>query len=105
MKEILRTRRLLLREMTEQDIPDLEEILLDPEVTYAYPRPFTEEGVSAWLARQQQRYRQDGIGLWAVALRSTGDMVGQAGVAWQACEGQPAVEGGYALDRRSAPHR
>ena len=52
MKEILRTRRLLLREMTEQDIPDLEEILLDPEVTYAYPHTFTKEDVENWLARQ-----------------------------------------------------
>ena len=34
MKEILRTRRLLLREMTEGDIPDLEEMMLDPEVMY-----------------------------------------------------------------------
>ena len=100
MKEILRTRRLLLREMTEQDIPDLEEILLDPEVTYAYPRPFTEEGVRAWLARQQQRYRQDGFGLWAVVLRSTGEMVGQAGLTWQDCEGRPVLEVGYLLKKR-----
>ena len=100
MKEILRTRRLLLREMTEGDISDLEEILLDPEVTYAYPRPFTEEGVRAWLARQQQRYRQDGFGLWAVVLRSTGEMVGQAGITWQDCEGQPVLEVGYLLKKR-----
>ena len=45
MKEILRTRRLLLREMTEGDIPDLEEMLLDPEVMYAYPHTFTKRCV------------------------------------------------------------
>ena len=69
MKEILRTRRLLLREMTEGDIPDLEEMLLDPEVMYAYPHTFTKEDVENRLARQQQRYRQDGLacGRWCCA--------------------------------------
>lgn len=81
MKEILRTRRLLLREMTEGDIPDLEEMLLDPEVMYAYPHTFTKEDVENRLARQQQRYRQDGFGLWAVVLRSTGG--------WWARRGSP----------------
>ena len=100
MKEILRTRRLLLREMTEGDIPDLEEMLLDPEVMYAYPHTFTKEDVENRLARQQQRYRQDGFGLWAVVLRSTGEMVGQAGLTWQDCEGQPVLEVGYLLKKR-----
>lgn len=100
MKEILRTRRLLLREMTEGDISDLEEMLLDPEVMYAYPHTFTKEDVENRLARQQQRYRQDGFGLWAVVLRSTGEMVGQAGLTWQDCEGQPVLEVGYLLKKR-----
>ena len=100
MKEILRTRRLLLREMTEGDIPDLEEMLLDPEVMYAYPHTFTKEDVENRLARQQQRYRQDGFGLWAVVLRSIGEMVGQAGLTWQDCEGQPVLEVGYLLKKR-----
>ena len=43
MKEILRTRRLLLREMTEGDIPGLEEMLLDvykrQSTTCASPAP------------------------------------------------------------------
>ena len=53
-----------------------------------------------WLARQQQRYRQDGFGLWAVVLRSTGEMVGQAGLTWQDCEGRPVLEVGYLLKKR-----
>ena len=98
MKEILRTRRLLLREMTEGDIPDLEEILLDPEVTYAYPHTFTKEDVENWLARQQQRYRQDGFGLWAVVLRSTGEVVGQAGLS-RALRGPAGAGGGLPAEK------
>lgn len=100
MKEILRTRRLLLREMTEADLPDLRQILLDPQVMYAYPKPFTEERVQNWLRNQQRRYREDGHGLWAVVLRATGEMVGQAGLTWQDCEGRPVLEVGYLFKRR-----
>ena len=36
----------------------------------------------------------------AVVLRSTGEMVGQAGLTWQDCEGQPVLEVGYLLKKR-----
>ena len=99
-KEILRTGRLALREMTEDDLGDLREILQDPEVMYAYEHDFSEEDVRKWLSRQQDRYRKDGFGLWAVTLRATGEMVGQAGLTWQDCEGEPVLEVGYLLKRR-----
>lgn len=85
MQEILRTRRLLLREMTEGDLPDLKEVLQDPEVMTAYEHSFSDRDVAEWLARQRERYRRDGFGLWAVVLPSTGEMVGQAGITWQDC--------------------
>lgn len=99
-KEILRTGRLALREMTEDDLGDLREILQDPEVMYAYEHDFSEEDVRKWLSRQQDRYRKDGFGLWAVTLRATGEMVGQAGLTWQDCEGEPVLEVGYLLKKR-----
>ena len=77
---VLQTSRLLLREMTQQDLPDLEEMLLDPAVMYAYEHTFTQQEVREWLERQQQRYLRDGFGLWAVVYRRTGEMVGQAGL-------------------------
>ena len=100
MQEILRTRRLLLREMTEGDLPDLKEVLQDPEVMTAYEHSFSDRDVAEWLARQRERYRRDGFGLWAVVLRSTGEIVGQAGITWQDCEGQPVLEVGYLLKKR-----
>ena len=55
---ILQTERLYLRQMTEQDLPDLRDILQDVEVMTAYEHAFSEEEVRDWLARQQQRYRR-----------------------------------------------
>ena len=100
MREILNTGRLLLREMVAGDLQDLKEMLQDPEVVYAYEHTFTDQDVKEWLARQQGRYQKDGFGLWAVILAATGEMVGQAGLTWQECEGQPVLEVGYLLKKR-----
>lgn len=86
--------------MTQQDLPDLEEMLLDPAVMYAYEHTFTQQEVREWLERQQQRYLRDGFGLWAVVYRRTGEMVGQAGLTMQDCQGAAVPEVGYLLKRR-----
>ena len=97
---ILETERLILREMGQADFHDLAEILQDPKVMYAYEHDFSNSDVQQWLDRQIGRYRDYGFGLWAVVLRSTGEMVGQAGLTWQDCEGQPVLEVGYLLKKR-----
>lgn len=97
---ILETPRLLLREMTQQDLPDLAQMLLDPAVMYAYEHTFTPREVEEWLQRQQQRYAQYGFGLWAAVDRRTGEMIGQAGLTMQDCQEVLVPEVGYLLKRR-----
>ena len=97
---VFQTARLTLREMEREDFQDLAEMLLDPEVMYAYEHAFSEREVWEWLERQQTRYRRDGFGLWALELRETGEMVGQAGLTWQPCEGETVLEIGYLLKRK-----
>lgn len=75
----LETARLQLRELTQGDFVDLAQILLDRDVMTAYEHDFSAEEVQNWLDRQLRRYRQDGFGLWAVVLKSSGEMIGQAG--------------------------
>ena len=70
-RTIIETPRLLLREMTAADRPDLCMILQDKEVMYAYNGPFSDEEVNGWLERQTGRYREWGYGLWAVVLKQT----------------------------------
>ena len=76
---ILQTERLYLREMTEQDLPNLRDILQDEKAMAAYEHAFSEDEVTDWLQRQLHRYRQDGFGLWAMIRRDTDEMVGQCG--------------------------
>ena len=97
MKEILRTDRLLLRELTQGDLDDLRELLQDRRVMYAYDHDFSEADVRAWLERQQRRYATLGFGLWAAIELDSGAMVGEAGLTLQPCEGQGVLEVGYHL--------
>ena len=89
---ILETERLVLREMEQGDFADLAEILQDPEVMYAYEHDFTDADVQAWLDRQRHRYARNGFGLWAVILKETDQMVGQAGLTMQPYQGGEVLE-------------
>ena len=80
---LLETQRLRLRPLTDDDLPALCAILQDPVAMRAYEHAFSDEEAREWLARQQRRRARDGLGLMAVCLKDTGEMVGQCGVTWQ----------------------
>lgn len=99
-KMILETERLILREMIREDFQDLAGILRDPEVMYAYEYNFSERDVQAWLDRQIERYAQYGFGLWAVVLKATDEMIGQAGLTMQPYKDIEVLEIGYLLKEK-----
>ena len=101
---VLETERLILREMGQSDFGDLAGILQDPEVVYAYEHHFTDQDVQEWLDRQIKRYETDGFGLWALILKTTGEMVGQAGLTMQPCRGEEVLEIGYLLKKKYWHH-
>ena len=96
---ILETERLLLREMTQDDLPALQGILQDEETMYAYNGAFDEAETQAWLDRQLSRYAQFGFGLWAVVLKESGGMIGQCGLTMQLWRGDEVLEVGYLFNR------
>lgn len=96
---VLQTERLILREMGSADYADLAAMLKDPAVMYAYEHAFTDQEVWDWLNRQRARYARHGFGLWAAVRKSTGEMVGQAGLTMQPCEGEEVLEIGYLLKK------
>jgi len=96
---ILETPRLILREMTQEDYPALAAILQDGETMYAYEGALGGEETQAWLEKQLERYKKDGFGLWAVVLKESGEMIGQAGITWQVVDGRRLPEIGYLFNR------
>lgn len=75
-------------------------MLQNPHVMYAYEHTFSDRDVKIWLDRQTARYRRHGFGLWAACLKSTGEMVGQAGLAMQRVQEKEALEIGYLLKEK-----
>ena len=96
---ILETQRLILREMTQEDLPALRRILQDDETMVAYNGAFDEAETQAWLDRQLARYAQYGFGLWAVVLKQTGEMIGQCGLTMQPWRNDEVLEVGYLFNR------
>lgn len=96
---ILQTERLLLREMTKGDYTALAAILQDREAMFAYEHAFSDTETQAWLDRMLERYRTDGFGLWAVVLKSTGEMIGQCGLTRQRVQEREVLEIGYLFQR------
>ena len=98
-KGVLQTTRVRLREFIPQDADALALILSDPETMRYYPAPYDRAGVEQWIKRNRQRYRHDGVGLWAMELKKTQQIIGDCGVILQEVEGERLYEIGYHLRR------
>jgi ribosomal-protein-alanine N-acetyltransferase len=97
--EILETLRLTLREFTAQDADALALVLSDPETMRHYPAPYDRTGVEQWIERNRRRYRDDGVGLWAMELKKPQELIGDCGIILQQVDGEPLYEIGYHLRR------
>ena len=92
---VIETKRLILREMTDDDFDALYRVLADSDIMQHYPYTFDEARVRNWIARNRERYRIFGFGLWAVCLKETGEMIGDCGLTMQLIGGQIKPEIGY----------
>ena len=95
---VTETERLLIRRITRKDLDALLAIMEKPEVMYAWEHGFTKKDVRKWINRQLTRYRKDGFGYFAVILKESGALIGQAGLMRSTINGNEAVELGYVLD-------
>jgi RimJ/RimL family protein N-acetyltransferase len=99
MKIILETPRLLLREMTLDDLDFVAAMLAHPEVMRFYPQLYSRQEAEGWVRRSLARYAKDGVALWLVAAKESGEPVGQVGLIMQLIEGVWEPEVGYLLHR------
>lgn len=99
MKPVLETRRLFLREMSQEDLDFIAAMLADPEVMRFYPKCYSREESAVWIERQMKRYTRHGHGLWLVLEKATGQPVGQVGLLIQQIEGVQEKEVAYLIHR------
>jgi RimJ/RimL family protein N-acetyltransferase len=96
---ILETPRLRLREFVSQDVDALALVLTDAATMRYDPVLFDRARVEEWIARNRRRYAANGHGLWALILKSTGELIGDCGVTVQSVDDIDELEVGYHLRR------
>jgi len=96
---ILETTRLRLRQFSPADVDAMELVLGNPEAMKFYPAPFSREDVADWIDRNMGRYEREGFALWAMLLKSSGELIGDCGCVLQEVEGAREIEVAYHVRR------
>jgi len=99
LKEIITTERLILREMSMEDLPDMRKIVQDGQTMRAWNGAWSEEETVAGLKKQLNSYYENGFGRWAVILKETGITVGMCGLQWCNTDKDKVLEIGYLFNR------
>lgn len=96
---ILRTPRLLLRELTDADHARLHQYYQNPNVNrfIGGPPPPLEEYLAKGRETWSAYYREHGFGLWGVVRREDGELLGRCGLLAQEIDGEREIEVGYAF--------
>ena len=97
---ILETERLLLRELTMDDLSEMHMILSDPVSMAYYPHPFDLEASKKWIEKNLCRYAELGFGLWAVIRKEDNLFLGDCGITMQHIMGNTVPEIGYHINRK-----
>jgi RimJ/RimL family protein N-acetyltransferase len=98
---VLETPRLRLRHLRhdETDIEAISAIFSDPVVTQFFPSTYSRIDVDKFIQRQLNRYAGYGYGLWAVTLKTNGQVIGDCGLVSQVVNDIEEVEVGYHFNR------
>ncbi|MCL1965059.1 MAG: GNAT family N-acetyltransferase [Firmicutes bacterium] len=99
IKEILKTGRLILREMSLDDLHETRKIVCDEQTMWAWNGAWSEEENLAGLEKQLRGYTEDGFGRWAVILKETGAFIGMCGLQWCETDKEKVLEIGYLFNR------
>lgn len=98
--QIYHTERLLIRPLTNDDIPVWEKFFHCPECVKYLPAQAemtTMQRAEFWIDKQLNRYKDNRFGLMALTDQKSGDFIGQCGLLTQELDGEPVLEIGYHL--------
>ena len=94
---VIETPRLGLRRFSESDAALVASIFEDEAARRFYPEMHRLVSAERWVRRNIERYGIDGIGLWAVIDKESGEFAGDCGLMYQPLEDTVEVEVGYHL--------
>ena len=96
---VLKTARLLLREIEEGDFLPIKEMLQDIDVMYAWEHAFSDSEVFHWIHENKIRYARDGYGYWAVIETASTRFVGVCGLLAEQADGEICIGLGYIFNK------
>jgi RimJ/RimL family protein N-acetyltransferase len=96
---IFETDRLIVRQMTLDDLHATRAIVCDEQTMYAWNGAWSEDENRAGLEKQLRGYTEDGFGRWAVVLKETGAFIGMCGLQWCDTDRDRVLEIGYLFNR------
>jgi RimJ/RimL family protein N-acetyltransferase len=99
MKIILETERLILREMTMDDLSATRAIVCDGQTMYAWNGAWSETENLEGLQKQMRGYQEDGFGRWAVVPKGTNVVIGICGLQWCDTDKDRVLEIGCLFNR------
>ena len=90
---ILSTNRCLIRETIEEDVDAFYRIYEDPSITRYMEGLYADRGEERRYITEYRRsmYEFYGFGIWTVILRSTGEIIGRAGITLRSEEELPEL--------------
>jgi len=77
---MIETKRLIMRQWKEQDIPAMVTMNADHRVMKYFPKTYTEKETKDFIATCAQLIDEQGWGFWAIELKSTSDCIGLVGL-------------------------
>jgi RimJ/RimL family protein N-acetyltransferase len=96
---ILETPRLVLMELSLDDLDFIATMMSDPHVMRFYPKRLNRDEAAASIRRMLDRYARDGFGPWLVRETSSGRPVGRVGLIRQHLDGVPEIEVAWMIHR------
>ena len=99
---VIETERLLIREMSPEDIDSLYLLYEDAENTHYVEPLFSDHDKELAYIKDYNRmiYRFYDLGMWLLIHKETGELIGRAGVEPMEHEGETVLELGYLIGRR-----
>ena len=98
---LFETERLIVRQLSRQDLPALTGLLGDPEVMkYSVRGACDENAVRRFIDWTLNCYASRGVGLWALLEKGSNDFVGFCGLAMEMIDGIEEINLGYRLAKR-----
>lgn len=101
--EIFETERLRVREMTLDDIDRLYEIYAEPSITEYMEGLYPDKNDELEFSKSyiENMYGFYGYGLWMVIEKSSGRIIGRAGLSNREVDGEVYLELGYVIAKES----